>query len=123
VAAECAGLLYLARTLDGQPMCGVLDVTATMTGTLTLGYRNAVAMTDSVVAAAGDRVRGHEFHRTAAVPPHGASPAWRFSGGRTEGHVAGSSVASYLHVHWAVYPAAAARFATACRAGAQVPAR
>ncbi len=25
VAAECAGLLYLCRELDGMPMCGVLD--------------------------------------------------------------------------------------------------
>jgi cobyrinic acid a,c-diamide synthase len=56
-------------------------------------------------------VRGHEFHRTAVVPPQGARAAWRFSSGELEGHVAGSSVASYLHVHWAGYPAAAARFA------------
>jgi cobyrinic acid a,c-diamide synthase len=118
VVAECAGLLYLARTLDGRPMCGVLDVTATMTGRLTLGYRDARAVTDSVLAAAGDRVRGHEFHRTAADPPRGARPAWRFTDGLTEGHVteSGSGVASYLHVHWAGYPAAAARFALACGA-------
>jgi cobyrinic acid a,c-diamide synthase len=118
MAAECAGLLYLARTLDGQPMCGVLDVTAQMTGKLTLGYRKAQAMTDSVLAGAGDWVRGHEFHRTAAVPHRGARPAWRFTSGEIEGHVTepGSSVASYLHVHWAGYPAAAARFAAACAA-------
>ena len=28
VIAECAGLLYLARSLDGHPMCGVLDADA-----------------------------------------------------------------------------------------------
>ena len=28
IAAECAGLLWLCRTLDGRPMCGVLDMTA-----------------------------------------------------------------------------------------------
>jgi cobyrinic acid a,c-diamide synthase len=119
VVAECAGLLYLARTLDGQPMCGVLDVAATMTGKLTLGYRDARAVTDSVLAGAGDRVRGHEFHRTAAEPSRGARPAWRFGSGELEGHVAGASVASYLHVHWAGYPAAAARFAAACLPGAR----
>jgi len=116
LAAECAGLLYLARALDGQPMCGVLDVEATMTAKLTLGYRNAVAATDSVLARKGDRVRGHEFHRTAATPPSGTRPAWRFSSGELEGHVAGSVAASYLHTHWAGYPAAAARFASACGA-------
>jgi cobyrinic acid a,c-diamide synthase len=114
VAAECAGLLYLARTLDGQPMCGVLDVRAEMTPKLTLGYRAAVAAKDSVLAQAGDVVHGHEFHRTAADPPAGRQPAWRFTTGTLEGHVAGHVVASYLHTHWAGHPAAAARFTAAC---------
>ncbi len=68
VAAECAGLLYLARELDGQPMCGVLPLRARMTGRLTLGYRDAVAAADSVLAPAGLAVRGHEFHRTTVAP-------------------------------------------------------
>jgi cobyrinic acid a,c-diamide synthase len=125
VAAECAGLLYLARTLDGQPMCGVLDVQATMTEKLTLGYRTAVAMSDSALTRAGDTVHGHEFHRTTAVPAHGERPAWRLSPGGSEGHVAGAVTASYLHTHWAGYPQAAARFAAACRPvpAAEVPAR
>ncbi len=118
VAAECAGLLYLARSLDEQPMCGVLDVRATMTPKLTLGYRHAVAVTDSVLAQAGDVLRGHEFHRTAVVPACGDRPAWRFGSGQFEGHVTGSGVASYLHTHWAGYPVAAARFTAAC---AKVP--
>jgi cobyrinic acid a,c-diamide synthase len=126
LAAECAGLLYLARTLDGLPMCGVLDVGATMTAKLTLGYRNAVAMTDSVLAQAGDWVRGHEFHRTMTVPASGTRAAWRFGSGELEGHVTESAVASYLHTHWAGYPAAAVRFAAACRSAsraAEVPAQ
>jgi len=114
VAAECAGLLYLARTLDGQPMCGVLDVRAEMTPKLTLGYRRAVAVSDSVLARAGDVVHGHEFHRTAADPPAGRQPAWRFTTGTREGHVNRNVVASYLHTHWAGHPAAAARFTAAC---------
>src|SRR6266704_5302714 len=117
VAAECAGLLYLARTLDDRPMCGVLDVRAAMTPKLTLGYRHAVAVTDSVLARAGDVGRGHEFHRTATVPSSGAradQPAWRFGHGELEGHVTGSVAASYLHTHWASHPAAAARFTAAC---------
>ena len=114
VAAECAGLLYLARTLDGQPMCGVLDVRAKMTSELTLGYRRAVAAADSVLAQAGDVVPGHEFHRTAADPAAGRQPAWRLATGTHEGHVKSNVVASYLHTHWAGHPAAAARFAAAC---------
>jgi cobyrinic acid a,c-diamide synthase len=122
LAAECAGLLYLARTLDERPMCGVLDVRAMMTPKLTLGYRHAVAVTDSVLARVGDVVRGHEFHRTVAVPARGDRPAWRFGSGELEGHVTGtgSGVASYLHTHWAGYPAAAARFTAACGIAADV---
>ncbi|GAA1547696.1 cobyrinate a,c-diamide synthase [Actinomadura kijaniata] len=116
VYAECAGLLYLARELDGTPMCGVLDeVTATMTPRLTLGYRAAVAVADSVVARAGERVRGHEFHRTATDPPHGATPAWQWSAEGPAGFVRGRCVASYLHLHWAATPLFARRLVEACR--------
>ena len=135
IVAECAGLLYLARSLDGQPMCGVLPVEAAMTGKLTLGYRQARAGTDSVLTVTGDVVRTHEFHRTAATPEHGTPAAWLLppspthpsspadlSGhgtpARREGHVTGAIHASYLHAHWAGYPGCAARFAAACYAAA-----
>lgn len=111
VAAECAGLLYLARSLDGRPMCGVLDIDAKMTPNLTLGYRHAEALADSPVAATGDRIRGHEFHRTATSLV--GQPAWRLVPGGPEGHIKGSVVASYLHTHWAGHPSAATRFASA----------
>ncbi|MGY1659765.1 cobyrinate a,c-diamide synthase [Geodermatophilus sp. SYSU D00705] len=116
VAAECAGLLYLARSLDGLPMCGVLDTDAAMTPGLTLGYRAAVALTDSVLAPAGTRVRGHEFHRTVATPAAGAAPAWRWAGAAPEGFVSGGVHASYLHLNWAGSPAVAGRFVAACAA-------
>ena len=115
VAAECAGLLYLARELDGVPMCGVLDVATSMSPRLTLGYRAAEAVTDSVLAPAGTRVRGHEFHRTHADPPAGPDGAWRWSAAGPEGFVAGSVHASYLHLHWAGSPQLVRRFVTACR--------
>jgi cobyrinic acid a,c-diamide synthase len=112
VVAECAGLLYLARELDGRPMCGVLDATARMTPSLTLGYRDAVAAGASVLTPAGTAVRGHEFHRTTVVPGNPAAPAWTF-GGRKEGFVQGGVHASYLHLHWAGYPDLARRLVVA----------
>jgi cobyrinic acid a,c-diamide synthase len=90
VIAECAGLLYLARSLDGHPMCGVLDADAVMTGRLTLGYRDAVAAADSPLAAAGTRVRGHEFHRTAIQVTNGDQAA---GGAATGGDVAWGDIA------------------------------
>ncbi len=53
IHAECAGLLYLSRTLDGHPMAGVIDADAQFGPKLTLGYRDAVALVDSVLWSAG----------------------------------------------------------------------
>jgi cobyrinic acid a,c-diamide synthase len=110
VIAECAGLLYLSRALDGHPMCGVLDIDAAMTGTLTLGYRDAVAVTASPLGPAGTRAHGHEFHRTAVRSAGPAANAWRWTAGGsavTEGFVRSQVYASYLHTHWAGLPGAA----------------
>ncbi|MFJ4836543.1 cobyrinate a,c-diamide synthase [Streptomyces sp. NPDC088746] len=117
VAAECAGLLYLARELDGRPMCGVLDASARMSERLTLGYRQAVAVSDSVLAVAGTRLRGHEFHRTVLEPGAGATPAWGLHQPerRVEGFVQQGVHASYLHTHWAAEPGVARRFVERCR--------
>ncbi|MDL5200780.1 cobyrinate a,c-diamide synthase [Streptomyces sp. ALI-76-A] len=116
VAAECAGLLYLCRELDGRPMCGVLDATARMSERLTLGYRDAVAVSDSVLAEAGTRMRGHEFHRTVVEPGVGEVAAWgvRTPRRRLEGFVQRGVHASYLHTHWASEPGVARRFVERC---------
>ncbi|MCX5364626.1 cobyrinate a,c-diamide synthase [Streptomyces sp. NBC_00124] len=117
VAAECAGLLYLCRELDGLPMCGVLDASARMSERLTLGYRDAVAVSDSALAVAGTRMRGHEFHRTVVEPGSGAAPAWgvRAPQRRVEGFVQQGVHASYVHTHWASQPGVARRFVERCR--------
>ncbi|MFB9433980.1 cobyrinate a,c-diamide synthase [Streptoalloteichus tenebrarius] len=118
VHAECGGLLYLAAELDGRPMCGVLDARGRMTERLTLGYRDAVAGTESALHPVGARVSGHEFHRTVLEPGVGASPAWHWRGptGRalSEGFVSGGVHASYLHTHPAGDPASVARFVARC---------
>ncbi len=41
--AECGGLLWLARSLDGHALCGAIDAEGRMTDRLTLGYRRAHA--------------------------------------------------------------------------------
>ncbi|QIN82237.1 cobyrinate a,c-diamide synthase [Rubrobacter tropicus] len=110
VVAECGGLLYLARELDGKPMCGVLDATAHMTGRLKLGYREARAVADSPLAETDTLVRGHEFHYSATEPTAGETPAWDLAGRGTEGFVAGGVHASYLHTHWASTPGLPRRF-------------
>jgi cobyrinic acid a,c-diamide synthase len=114
IAAECAGLLWLSRTLDGAPMCGVLPADATMTKRLAIGYRDAVAVSPSWLGEVGTRVTGHEFHRTVLTPAAGASPAWGWAGVPGEGFVAGNVHASYLHLHWVGLPGIAQRLVAAC---------
>jgi cobyrinic acid a,c-diamide synthase len=114
VMAECAGLLYLCRTLDGVGMAGVLDADARMTENLTLGYRTAHTLDGGLLDDAGATIPAHEFHRTSVTPEHGEAPAWRVDGDRLEGWTRPSRLhASYLHVHWAGAPQAARRFVAA----------
>ncbi|AWB93640.1 cobyrinate a,c-diamide synthase [Aeromicrobium chenweiae] len=108
--AECAGLLYLCRSVDDLPMVGALDADAVMTPRLTLSYRSVVVPTDQLLGAAGTRVTGHEFHRTTVEPRAGGEPALLIDG---VPHGFGSDTlhASYLHTHWAGHPRIAQRFA------------
>lgn len=110
--AECAGLLYLCATLDDRPMAGVLDARARMTERLTLRYPEAEAVADTLLARRGERVTGHEFHRTEVAPSVGATPAWRVDGAPV-GFAGPTLHASYLHTHWAGHPQLARRFAAA----------
>ena len=118
--AECAGLLYLSRTVDGAAMVGAIDADAVMTPRLTLSYRTAQAPAASLLAPAGYVATGHEFHRTTVAPTLDREhPGWLL-----DGTPAGFSLdpagrgertlhASYLHTHWAGHPLLAARFAAA----------
>jgi cobyrinic acid a,c-diamide synthase len=85
-----------------------------MTPTLTLGYRDAVAGHDTVVAPAGTKVAGHEFHRTVVEPGSGPHAAWVVDG-VPEGFATATSVASYLHVHAAGVPSLATGLVDAAR--------
>lgn len=119
IVAECAGLLYLARSLDGHQMCGVVNAQAEMTDRLTLGYREASATSDSLLTRTGEKLSGHEFHRTrctldASVSDHSAW-SWESEGvNLSDGYADDRIHASYLHLHWAGSPQLAQRFVSAC---------
>ncbi|MEV4176249.1 cobyrinate a,c-diamide synthase [Nonomuraea sp. NPDC049709] len=112
IAAECAGLLYLCDELDGQRMCGRVPGRARMTSRLTLGYRDAVALRRSPLTRAGERLRGHEFHRTAVE--YAGEPLFRWDGG-ADGYGDARVTASYLHLHWAGTPGLAQRLVSSSR--------
>jgi cobyrinic acid a,c-diamide synthase len=116
--AECGGLLWLCRTLDGAPLVGAVPADARMTERLTLGYRTATATAESPVGPEGTALRGHEF-RYSAVDPAGEALAlssrW---GDRGDGFATPSLLATYLHVHPGGDPAPVAAFARACTTAA-----
>jgi cobyrinic acid a,c-diamide synthase len=114
--AECGGLLWLVRSLDGRPMTGVVDADGTLTSRLTLGYRTATVRQSNPVAPAGAVVRGHEFHYS-TISPEGAALALssRFHAARS-GHATSRLLASYLHLHLGGDPRPAERFVATARA-------
>ncbi|GAB3859753.1 hypothetical protein GCM10029963_61520 [Micromonospora andamanensis] len=123
VIAEGAGLLWLARELDGLPMCGVIDAIGSLRDGLVVGYREATAQGDSVVAVRGEVVTGHKEHRAVLTPRGGQRPAWSWPGGTPEGFIWRGVHASQLVPHWAAYPRIATRLVAAAAAEpATVPA-
>lgn len=122
VVGECGGLMYLARSLedlDGHEheMCGVIPYRTRMLPHLTLGYREAEALRDTPLSAAGAVHRGHEFHHSALTHPP-TQPAYRWTGQDgaevLEGYADRQVLASYLHLHYAATPELARRFVAAC---------
>ena len=117
--AECAGLIYLCRSVNGVSLVGAIEADAIMSKRLTLSYRTMIADHDQLLAAAGVQLTGHEFHRTTIEPDSGVAPAWLVDGEpigfSTDPAGAGRKTlhASYLHLHWAGHPELAQRFANA----------
>lgn len=124
--AECGGLMFLARELVDREGCshamaGVIPAVVRMQGKLAaFGYREARALQTSCLLAAGDRVRGHEFHYSTVEYEEQTVPhAYEVSGSRgtgREGYVRRSLLAGYTHLHLASSPGAAARFVQSCQA-------
>jgi cobyrinic acid a,c-diamide synthase len=125
IYAECGGLMYLGHgieDLEGRyyEMAGVLPVRSSMQGTrLTLGYRTIQARQSHCLLAAGETVRGHEFHVSSMETDANATPsAYAYDvldqPGRCEGFVTHHVLASYIHVHMGSKASLAPRFVATC---------
>jgi len=114
--AECGGLLWLARSLDGQPLAGVVPADARMTDRLTLGYRTATTRSASPVGPTGTTVSGHELRYSSLDPAGDALDLQGRQGPSRAGHATATLLATYLHVHPAGEPAAVAAFVQAASA-------
>ena len=81
-------------------------------------------MADSSLHAAGTRVVGHEFHRTAVTFDRRdragvGVPRTAAGASVTDGVIQAGVHAAYLHAHAAAHPGAAARFVAAARSRIQ----
>ncbi|MGB6301755.1 MAG: cobyrinate a,c-diamide synthase [Rivularia sp. (in: cyanobacteria)] len=124
--AECGGLMYLCEQLidmsgKSWQMVGVLPTTAIMDKRLTLGYRRAVALQDSLLVDAGKKIYGHEFHRSRLISDSHKPlfESYRFDCNEfmgKEGWVSPQNLhASYIHMHWGNSVEIPYRFLEKCR--------
>lgn len=110
VWAECGGLLWLSKSLDGHQLCGLINADGTMSERLSLGYRMAKVRRDNPLARAGTFLRGHEFHYSSVEPlGDGLELAGR-EGVASGGFCGPDLIASYLHLHLGADPSPAERF-------------
>jgi cobyrinic acid a,c-diamide synthase len=123
--AECGGLMYLCEQIvdfneKSYPMVGVLPTTAKMGKRLTLGYRQVTATQDSVLVRKGDRLWGHEFHRS-TLTCESPQPLLDLQGYdsqlslKSEGWRVHQVHASYIHLHFGAQPELLRRFLGCCQ--------
>lgn len=118
VVAERAGTPYLCRSMDEAPMVGAVPAHAWTDSQLTLAYRDVTAPNDHLLATAGTRVTGHEYHRVATDPA--GDSGWLRATGPT-GFGTATLHASMVHTHWAGHPWLAERFCAAVRTYTNLP--
>ncbi|MEO1341547.1 MAG: cobyrinic acid a,c-diamide synthase, partial [Cyanobacteria bacterium J06635_13] len=123
--AECGGLMYLCEQLidleqQTWSLVGIIPGTVTMKSKLTLGYRKAIALQDSVMVTAKQAAVGHEFHRS-RLTMASEYPQWQLKGVhrsspiQSEGWNVKQVHASYLHLHWGCLTSIASRLIEYCR--------
>jgi cobyrinic acid a,c-diamide synthase len=109
IYAECGGLMLLGRSLvdaDGQrhAMAGIVPLDSTLAGArLTIGYRDARVVRDTLLLDHGQTVHAHEFHWSSPehiIAPGDAAYLVNDRQPAAEGFASGQTLASYLHVHF-----------------------
>lgn len=122
--AECGGLMYLCEQIvdfseQTYPMVGIFPTTARMGNRLTLGYRQATVLRNTPLVERGDRLWGHEFHRS-TLAQESPQPLFNLQGYnsqialKSEGWHRYQVHASYTHLHFGARPELLTRFLEHC---------
>jgi cobyrinic acid a,c-diamide synthase len=117
IYAECGGLMYLSKSINGRNMCEVFPYHSRMTKKpQALSYVIARAREDNVILDKDGEFRGHEFHYS-QVDLQGKKPQFAFDilRGRgitdsKDGLMSKNTVASYVHTHVATCLQFASKF-------------
>lgn len=114
--AECGGFMLLCAAIGEYPMASALDARCENKGKLMrFGYATFEAQADCMLLAAGERIRGHEFHYWDADAPGGDWIAVKPSGRTWRCAYAGDTLyAGYPHLSFVSNPGAAARYVQKC---------
>ena len=116
VIAECGGFMYLTESIAGTPMAGAIETGCFNAGKLQrFGYTTVSAERDSLLFAAGDAIRAHEFHYWDAENPGRDLESNKPSGKSWKcAYTSDTLYAGYPHLYFPSNPDAAKRFIQKC---------
>jgi cobyrinic acid a,c-diamide synthase len=111
IYAECGGLMYLSKSINGMDMCNVFNYPSKMTKNVqALSYVISEAQKDNIILKKGEKFRGHEFHYS-KIDIGNSNPNYAFKILRgkgisksQDGLMEKNTVASYVHTHVAACP-------------------
>lgn len=121
ILSECGGSMYLSNSImdfknKSHKMAGILDLNFEMSDKLTLSYVLAESVNDSILLKRGERMKGHEFHRSVVQDlPSDAKFAFSLRKGNgfgkgKDGIIVYNTLATYFHTHLAQREILAKRF-------------
>ena len=113
---ECGGYMYAHGSIDSVPMLGILPGNVYKGDRLQhFGYTELAAPTDSLLFAAGQHMRCHEFHYYISGRPDSGLLARKASGGEERPccAVSESLYAGFPHLYFPGSPESAERFVKA----------
>lgn len=126
VYAECAGLMYLTKSVadfEGKSyqMVGALDGKTTMTPKTLVTYSEAQVIADNILSRPASTIKGHEFHNSVITEiPVGTQFAYSMLMGhgikdKKDGWIRNNVLASYMHIQFAQDMEIAKTFIDKCR--------
>ncbi len=112
VLGECGGLMYLSREIVGDrsyDMVGLFDISMKAKEKLVMHYTELEALKPSMLASAGDTLRGHEFHYSKVLSVGNVKFALKAKRGDGiengfDGALEYNSLGSYSHFYFRTLP-------------------